>query len=212
MDMIVKERTLNFTFTAQDKGIVEGYGSVFGNIDSSGDIVEKGAFKRLFNKKTYPMLWQHNREQPIGVWEEFYEDEKGLRVKGRLLIDDIPLAKEAYALLKNNVINGLSIGYYPNHGFYDTENNYHIDDLELYEVSLVTFPANYKATIIEVKSDLTIRDAEKALVSVGFSHKVAKEILAKGFKTATVRDEQTEVQRDVDKEILSMLNSIKNIF
>ncbi len=151
------------------------------------DVIEKGAFSKcLTEKQTYPMLWQHNTDQPIGIWEECSEDEHGLLLKGRLLVDDVQQAKEAYALYKNGIINGLSIGFMCNSCTWEERDRdfiRHLTEIKLFEVSLVTFPCNEKAIVTDVKSaDLTIRSAEKALLDCGFSHKQAKTILSKGFK------------------------------
>lgn len=217
---IQKIKSFGFSFeTGEQPGTIIGYGSVFGNIDSYGEIVDKGAFKNLSSKKSYPFLWQHMSSRPIGVWDEFYEDETGLRMKGRLLIDDIDLAREAYALIKAGAVTGLSIGYIVNEYAVDKENNVHLTDIELMEVSLVTFPANQLAGVTEVKNSLTIRDAEHALVDAGFSHRQAKQILAKGFKDGTVCDEQqsqrdaeTELKAEKGSEILDRLRKLQSIF
>ena len=105
------------------------------------------------------MLWQHNTDQPIGIWEECSEDEHGLFLKGRLLVDDVQQAKEAYALYKNGIINGLSIGFMCNSCTWEERDRdfiRHLTEIKLFEVSLVTFPCNEKAIVTDVKSaDLT---------------------------------------------------------
>src|SRR5471030_1015465 len=99
-----------------DSGEFEGYGSVFGVKDSYGDIVIPGAFsKSLQNwggKGGFPaMLWQHQMNEPIGVYTDMKEDDNGLYLKGRLLIDDDPLSRRAHAHMKAGSLTGLSIGY-----------------------------------------------------------------------------------------------------
>lgn len=208
--MDIKQKSLDFSFELGDKGTVIGYGAVFGNLDRNGDIIDKKAFDS-FDFKPLPMLWQHNREQPIGLWDEFEVTDKGLKIKGHMLIDELAQAKEAYVLVKAGIVHGLSVGFRIKDYEFDKERNLHFTDIELVEVSIVTVPANPEANITAVKSELTIRDAEKALILAGFSHKTAKEILSKGFKSATVRDEQKE-QRDVDNEILNSMQMLKNLF
>ena len=212
MTLETKDFDFQINVIEESTGVITGYGSVFGNIDSWGDVVEKGAFLRTIEQRKIPILWQHNSDEPIGLWDEISEDDYGLKMRGHLLIDDVAKAKEAYALVKSGVVNGLSIGYIPKDYSYDVENYRHISDVNLYEVSLVTFPANEKAIITDIKSDdLNIRRAEKALVDAGFSHKLAKTILAKGFKSAIVRDEQPD-QRDADIKTLNSMKELLNCF
>src|ERR1700754_5362483 len=99
-----------------DDGTFEGYGSIFKNVDSYGEVVEPGAFTASLvdarqKGRSIKMLWQHDPSQPIGVWGEMAEDSKGLYVKGRLLKDKVPQATAAYELLKEGALDGLSIGY-----------------------------------------------------------------------------------------------------
>lgn len=102
--------------SVSDSGEFEGYGSVFGVKDSYDDVVVPGAFSKSLQswreKNALPaMLWQHQMDEPIGVYTEMKEDDVGLYVKGRLLIDDDPLSKRAYAHMKAGSLTGLSIGY-----------------------------------------------------------------------------------------------------
>jgi HK97 family phage prohead protease len=150
-----------------DEGIVRGYGSVFNNVDSSGDIVAKGAFKKTLEetksgaKGWPPFLLQHgdstsDGRTPIGIWISMDEDERGLKLVGKLALKNTRGA-EAYALLKMKprpALNGLSIGYRC------TESEIHksgparrtLRAVDLVEVSLVTFPANRLATVTGIKS------------------------------------------------------------
>ena len=98
-----------------DDGTLEGYGSVFNNIDSYGEKVMPGAFAESLARHkregtSVAMLWNHDTYQPIGIWDELSEDGKGLKAKGRFLLD-IQRAREIYTLAKNKGIGGLSIGY-----------------------------------------------------------------------------------------------------
>ncbi len=99
-----------------ETGAFEGYASVFHVTDSVNDRVAPGAFRASIGRfhqegRLPPLLWQHDTSEPIGAWREMYEDEHGLYVKGELFMHDIPLAREAMKLLKENVVTGLSIGY-----------------------------------------------------------------------------------------------------
>ena len=162
------------------------------------------------------MLWQHNTDQPIGIWEECSEDEHGLFLKGRLLVDDVQQAKEAYALYKNGIINGLSIGFMCNSCTWEERDRdfiRHLTEIKLFEVSLVTFPCNEKAIVTDVKSaDLTIRSAEKALLDCGFSHKQAKTILSKGFKAIQANNEDRDDPSTVCDEQKAQIELINSFF
>lgn len=146
--------------SVSDTGEFEGYGSVFGVKDSYGDAVMPGAFQRSLSEwvakgRLPAMLWQHKTSEPIGIYTEMKEDEHGLYVKGRLLIEDDPLAKRAYAHLKAGSLGGLSIGYYIRDYEYDSQLGiYKLIDIDLWEVSLVTFPANDEARVSNVKSKI----------------------------------------------------------
>lgn len=124
--------------------VIEGYASRFGLPDQGGDIVAKGAFAaslaRLAAKgDKVRMLWQHDPTKPIGVWDEIREDASGLWVKGRLL-PEVTLAREAATLIKAGAIDGLSIGYRTIRAEKDQKGRRVLSEVELWEVSLVTFP------------------------------------------------------------------------
>ena len=124
--------------------VIEGYASRFGLPDQGGDIVAKGAFgaslARLAAKgDKVRMLWQHDPTKPIGVWDEIREDETGLWVKGRLL-SEVALAREAATLIDAGAIDGLSIGYRTVRAEKDQKGRRVLTEVELWEVSLVTFP------------------------------------------------------------------------
>lgn len=184
------------------EGSVSGYGAVFGNTDSYGDVIAKGAFKETLrdHKKagTMPaMLMQHggwgmgaDDMTPVGIWTSMSEDDAGLLVEGRLALDT-QRGKEAYALLKMQprpALDGLSIGYVAKAweiGTKPDEPRRTLKKIELWEVSLVTFPANPKARVDGVKAAgiRTIREFEDFLRDEGgFSRAAAKAIAAGGFK------------------------------
>lgn len=112
-----------------------------------------------------PILWQHSRSEVIGVWTKLYEDDKGLFGEGKLLIDDVAKAKEAYALIKNGAIDGLSIGYRTSKwAWNDDDNVLELLEIDLKEVSIVTFPANEDSTVSNVKAEaIKAKDAQNAL-------------------------------------------------
>jgi len=178
-------------------GTVEGYGSVFGVRDNYDDVISKGAFvQSLKDHKaagTMPaMLWQHDADKPIGVWTEMVEDEKGLRIKGQLAMETVK-GKEAHALLKMGALNGLSIGFMSKEWAYDRETEVRtLTAIDLWEVSLVTFPANEKARVTNVKSAdemATPKDAEKALRDAGFSKSDATAFVSRVMRMGEVRSD-----------------------
>ena len=127
-----------------DGTTIEGYASIFGAKDTGGDIVEAGAYAASLKKlaadgRRVKMLWQHDPTEPIGIWDEVREDAKGLYVKGRLL-SDVARAREAASLIEAGAIDGLSIGYRTLRSERDGKGRRRLSELELWEVSLVTFP------------------------------------------------------------------------
>lgn len=146
-----------------EEGIFEGYGSVFGNVDADGDVIEPGAFRKSLQlhqqQKTQPaLLWMHDSHHPVGRYLEIREDAQGLYVKGQLILDSSQ-GRDAYALLKGGAINGLSIGYVPKDWELDkNQKTRRLKAVDLWEISLVTFPANTLARVMTVKSKITTGD------------------------------------------------------
>lgn len=172
---------LALEWKAGDAGLIEGYGSVFDTVDQGGDIVAPGAFSSSLRAgRKVRMLMQHDAEKVIGVWDELTEDEKGLRVKGRIL-KSIAKGAEAYELVKENAIDGLSIGYRTIKSM-DRNGKRVILQADLWEVSLVTFPMNELARVDAVKAaELTERELERKLTQdAGFSRSVARALMGGG--------------------------------
>ena len=131
---------LGTDLTVEEGSVIAGYASLFGKTDQGGDVVAAGAYGKSLGKGVkVKMLWQHDPTQPIGVWDEVREDDRGLWVKGRLL-PDVAKAREAAALLAAGAIDGLSIGYRTIKARKDDAGKRHLTELDLWEVSLVTFP------------------------------------------------------------------------
>jgi HK97 family phage prohead protease len=123
---------------------ISGYASLFGSPDQGGDVVQPGAYAASLRQlkqagRSVKMLWQHDPAQPIGVWEEVREDARGLWVKGRIL-SSISRGREAAALIAAGAIDGLSIGYRTRKAQKTAAGQRLLSELELWEVSLVTFP------------------------------------------------------------------------
>ena len=191
-----------------------GYGAVFGNLDAYDDVIEPGAFSNSISNikasgRMPLMLEQHGGFSvsaqdltPIGVWTEIKEDPHGLYVEGQLA--NTARGKDIYELLKMKALSGLSIGYYINDSYTDTINSKsvrHLTDIDLVEISVVSFPANKEARIEAVKTELTIRDAEMALRDAGFSRNQAKAILSKGYSALSLRD----AEDNADNEVVALL-------
>jgi uncharacterized protein len=202
---------LEVKFASDKSGVFSGYGAVTGNVDAGGDVIEKGAFKRTLREwedkgKFPPMLLQHgggifgggaDNMLPVGKWTAMEENSKGLKVEGELFALGTERGQYIYEGMKAGALDGMSIGYRVGkegvvHGTKPGEPRRTIKELDLVELSIVTFPMNDKARIGAVKSgDIkTIRQFEDFLRDVGgYSHAAAKAIAAGGFKATDPRDE-----------------------
>lgn len=147
-----------------EDGVIEGYAAIFNNVDRGMDKLLPGAFTKGLaaatrSKRKIKMLWQHRSDEPIGVWDELVEDARGLKVKGHLTMD-VGRARETLALMRDEVIDSLSIGYQTVKSIYEGDVRV-LQEVALYEVSPVTFPMNEKAKISSIKAD--IEDVVKKL-------------------------------------------------
>ena len=197
----------------EEGGVFEGYASVFGVKDHDGDVIVKGAFKSSLERimeggKRPKMLWQHNPSIIIGKWIDMHEDDHGLYVRGTLFTD-IEKGAEAYALMKHGELDAMSVGFNINNAYSENRDRV-IDDLDLWEISVVTWGANPEALVSSVKSIETERDFEQFLRDSGFSQKEAKRITAEGFKTAETVVMEVENQRDVDQDVVDGLKALLN--
>lgn len=191
-------KTVNAAFelkAANEEGVFEGYASVFDLEDDGADVVQRGAFTTSLKARgpqEIKLLWQHDPSQPIGVIDDIMEDARGLFVKGRLLLD-VARAREALALMRSGVLDGLSIGYRAKKARHNRVQGVRIlDEIDLWEVSLVTFPMQQAARIHAYKSvpRSSIRDFESFLRDAGgFSRREAKALSACGFKALSRCDD-----------------------
>jgi len=135
-------------------GTIEGYASLFGEIDQARDMVMPGAFTQTLRQRglrKIPMLFQHDPGEPIGVWLELSEDVRGLRARGKL-IPDVARGRELMALLRSGAIDGLSIGYRTVRGRIDPRTRVRrLYQVDLWEISIVTFPLLTGARVESVK-------------------------------------------------------------
>jgi uncharacterized protein len=198
-----------------DDGMIEGYGSVFGVKDAYSDIVAPGAFAMSLaaHKKdgSMPaMLWQHDTSEPIGVWTEMVEDELGLRVKGQIVLET-DRGKAAHALLKKGALRGLSIGFVSKEWSYDADAGIRtVTQVDLWEVSLVTFPANGKATVDSVKGAVdqitAPKDAERILREAGFSKADATAMVSRVMRMGEERREAAESTAELKRAAEGLLS------
>ena len=193
-----------------DDGTFEGYGSVFGNVDSYKEIVAKGAFNdslaSLKSQGRMPaLLWQHRSGEPIGVYTEMREDETGLFVRGKLALKTARGA-EAHELMKMKALSGLSIGFMTREDSYDKVTGVRtLKKVDLWECSIVTFPANDAARVSGVKNIESIEslsDAESFLRDAGgLSKSEAVSFVAriKSMQGRSDSDEQDEIREALEK-------------
>lgn len=201
----IKEHDMEGEFT--------GYGSVFDVEDLYGDVVEKGAFARtLQNYDKVKLLWQHNTMEPIGVFKEIYEDEYGLVVKGQLAMD-VQRGREAYSLIQMGAIDGLSIGYSTIQAVTDKKTGIRtLKELKLYEISVVTMPANEEAVITGLKNDSSINNS---ITSITKDSDSIKEHSDDDSDTLHSSDDSStdhsDAVTDVDKDDLELKTSLSKL-
>jgi HK97 family phage prohead protease len=173
-------------------GVFEGLASTFGNRDMAGDVVEPGAFQAsLARGARVRMLWQHDARAPIGVWERVAETGPGLSVRGRLVLE-VQRAREALALLRAGAVDALSIGFSVPRGGAVLDRAAglrRIRAVELWEISIVTFPANPRARVARVKAGgrmaalPTEREFERFLTrDAGLTRSQARTVLGAGYR------------------------------
>jgi len=135
-------------------GAVEGYASLFGEVDQARDMVMPGAFTQTLQNRglrRIPMLFQHDPAEPVGIWLELREDWRGLWARGRL-IPEVARGRELLALVREGAIDGLSIGYRTVRGRIDPKTRVRkLYQVDLWEVSIVTFPLLTGARVHAVK-------------------------------------------------------------
>jgi hypothetical protein len=165
----------------QDGRVIEGYASLFGACDQGGDVVSKGAYAASLKAiaadgRRVKMLWQHDPAQPIGVWDDVREDARGLWVKGRLL-PEVAKGREAVELIAAGAIDGLSIGYRTLKAAKNDKGQRLLKELELWEVSLVTFPMLPSARVV-AKSEEMLADTDATLRDLAAAFRGARASLA----------------------------------
>lgn len=199
-------------------GTIEGYASVFGEIDSYRDVVVPGAFTKSLQqryrdkgRKGVPMLDQHDSRVPVGLWpiESVQEDSRGLHVVGQLNMR-VQKAVENHALAEQGALSGLSIGYTTELDEWDDAGQIRIlREVDLWEISMVTFPAGDSARISSVKSISgldTLSDCEGLLRDAGFSKSETAAFVSR-IKALTMRSDSADRDAMAVKKALQILRS-----
>ena len=189
-----EHKTTRFDFShVSEGGAFEGYASIFGEEDLGRDVVEPGAFRASLAARGplgIKMLFQHDPAEPIGVWHALHEDEKGLYVAGRILAD-VARAREVLALMRAGALDGLSIGFHAIKARTDERTGArHLIEVDLWEISVVTFPMLPGARVHSVKRRAlpTTREFERWLTQdAEFSRTDARTILQAGYKALLAR-------------------------
>lgn len=191
------EAALEVKFCALDlkrvtmEGTFEGYASLFEREDLGGDVVVRGAFRETLNQrgaKGIRMLFQHDPNQPIGVWQHLHEDARGLFARGRLMTE-VAKARKVLSLMRAGAVDGLSIGYRAVRADRNRRTGIRkLTKVDLWEISIVTFPMLPEARVANVKSPPfagrmpSPREFERWLTQdAGFSRSEARAVMRKGL-------------------------------
>lgn len=157
---------LELKFDEARKGFFSGYASKFNGVDSYGDTIVPGAYKKTLKKRDRPIALRWNHYGPvIGKWLELREDDAGLYVEGELTPGH-STAEDAYALMKHGAVTGLSIGYRPLQITDRGDGTRDLKEIELVEISVVESPADLAAQIGDVKAALDAADSLKDIESL----------------------------------------------
>jgi len=194
---------LELKFDEARKGFFSGYASKFNGVDSYGDPIVPGAYKKTLKKRDRPIALRWNHYGPvIGKWLELREDEAGLYVEGELTPGH-SAAEDAYALMKHGAVTGLSIGFRPVQITDRGDGTRDLKEIELVEISVVESPADLAAQIGDVKSVIgqieSLKQAEAFLRDgVGLSWTSATALVSQ-IKSVALRDGDAEARRLVER-------------
>lgn len=193
-----------------ERGVFKGFAST-SDLDQGGDIIVKGAFARTLaeRKGRVKVLWQHDMDKPIGKPVLLEEREGGLYIEAQLSMTT--LGKDAAILLQDGVIDSMSIGYTVRDKDYDQDGIRIIKDLDLFEVSLVSFPMNEKAVITSVKS-LEVKEIERVLREAGLSRSQAKKVASSGVGSLREAENQQAENKytELKTALLNLTNTLNN--
>ena len=210
-----QKRDLNFRASVNDEGIFEGYLSTYGDVDSYGTYFISGAWdksiERFNSGEVIPVLWSHDRSKPIGKFTELKSDEKGLWGRGKLTLED-PQAKIAYAHMKDGSVMGLSVGFeldYDNVIYNRMLDALGIAEADLFECSVVVFPANSNAKITNFKSQN--HDHGEVKMEGSIAETIEKMNAAiENLRTAQTAQNDAEISKR-DAEIASLKTQIAQL-
>ncbi|MEO0329403.1 MAG: HK97 family phage prohead protease [Pseudomonadota bacterium] len=198
-------------------GSFSGYASIFGEVDQGKDAVAKGAFRNSLQSRkpnSIRMLYQHNPDEPIGVWKKIKEDEKGLYVEGQIT-RGVRKSEEVLELMRAGALDGLSIGFKTRRARTDPATKIRwILAADLWEISIVTFPLLESARISSVKSGdqrqkYSIRQFERWLTrDAGLSRSEAKTVITDGFAHLACKRDAAKPETVAEK-IRSMTQTLK---
>jgi len=195
-----------------DDGSFEGYASVFNNKDLGNDVIKQGSFSNTIKSKKpkqIKLLYQHKTDEPIGVIDSLVEDTRGLKIKGRLAMGT-QKGREVFELMKMGALDSMSIGYrlsQDDYKYSDKLKKRTISNLDLMEVSMVTFPMNPKAKVTKVKlASMDVRELEKYLCDIGMTNSVAEQSAGVLFKSF---NREVNEQGDVVDSLKHLTDTIK---
>lgn len=185
-----------------ESGSFIGLGSVYGNIDSDNEIIAPGCFaesvaKAMASGEMPPVLWQHRSGEPVGIYQKLIDHPTGLEVHGKLA-EKVQRAIEARELMQMKAVKGLSVGFMSRGDSIDRATGIRtITKGDLWECSIVTFPANAEARISAVKSveDLnSLASVERYLRDAGgFSRSEASALVAR-MKSFAQSDSEGDIE------------------
>ncbi len=178
--------------TVDVAGVFEGYASLFNRQDLGRDVIMPGAFRKSIRRRGtggIRMLFQHDPAQPIGVWQRIYEDARGLFVRGKIMTE-VAKGREVLSLMRAGALDGLSIGFRAERGLRNKQTGIRrLREVDLWEISVVTFPMLPDARVSRVKSVdgnralPTEREFERWLTQdAGFTRSEARAVIRDGLK------------------------------
>jgi len=179
----------------------EGFASTFGNLDLDSDVIDKGAFRKSLGRRVPKLLWQHSMDEPLGVFSTIEERESGLFVTAKMPLDDTFVSGRVVPQVKVGSITSMSIGFFITESTFNRETEIRtIHEVELFEISLVSIPANPQAVITSFKRadmddffSMDLKEQEDLFTSgVKFSQRTAKELVGVLKRKKNERDAQVE--------------------
>lgn len=196
------------SFKAEDDGfMIEGYGAVFGNVDSVGDVIEKGAFAKTLSERGDRIAFclQHNIHEPIGKIVEIKEDDYGLWLKCRISSSEDKIITK----IKEGILKEMSIGYRTinqKSEIRDGEEINLLTEIKLFEVSLVTVAANPLAMVTGMKEEDAINHFEsefERLISLSRSQEMKFELMKLQGQVKALILEEPQISTPKEDEPLS---------